>query len=54
MRVLNGRQHLLLDHLDADLLRCSPSGEKCIVGYKGDKIVDVIKQKEFNWMTELE
>lgn len=54
MSLLNGRQHVLLDNVTTDLLRCSPSGEKCLMGYNGDKIMDLIKQEETNWLSDVE
>lgn len=54
VRLVNGRQHVLLDNVPTDILRCSPNGERCLAGYKGEKLIDVVKQEEIIWINELD
>ena len=54
VRVTNGRQDVLLENISTGILRCSPSGEKCLAGSKAEKIIDIHKQEEIIWISESE
>ena len=54
VRVANGRQDVLLGNVSTGILRCSPSGEKCLAGSKAEKIIDIQKQEEVIWISESE
>ena len=54
VRVANGRQDVLLGDVPTGILRCSPSGEKCLAGPKAEKIIDLLKQEEIIWISELD
>lgn len=50
VRVQGGSQVALLEYDLTGRLHCSPSGEKCLAGYKAEKMIDTIKKEETIWL----
>ncbi|MBO0586498.1 hypothetical protein [Sporosarcina sp. E16_8] len=51
IRVREGRQDVVADDIAAGVLRCSPSGQKCLTGYSAEKLIDIKKKTETTWLT---
>lgn len=49
-RVIEGRQEVIVDDIAAGILRCSPSGRKCLTGYSAENVIDVGTAKETPWL----
>lgn len=50
IRVIEGRQDVLVDDIASGVLRCSPSGWKCLTGYSAENVIDVRTAKETPWL----
>jgi len=50
IRVIKGRQAVVADDITAGVLRCSPSGQKCLTGYSAENLIDVGTAKETPWL----
>ncbi len=46
IRVIEGRQDVVADDIAAGVLRCSPSGRKCLTGYSAENLIDVETAEE--------
>lgn len=51
IRVTEGRQDVIADEIVAGVLRCSPSGGKCLTGYSLENLIDVESKLETTWLT---
>ncbi|QNK86488.1 MULTISPECIES: hypothetical protein [Sporosarcina] len=51
IRVIEGRQDVVADDITAGVLRCSPSGQKCLTGYSAEKLIDIKKKTQTTWLT---
>ncbi len=49
-RVIEGRQDVVADDIIAGVLRCSPSGRKCLTGYSAENLIDVGTAEETQWL----
>ena len=50
IRVTEGRQDVVADEIASGLLRCSPSGEKCLTGNSSENLIDVVSAVENLWL----
>jgi hypothetical protein len=50
IRVTEGRQDVVVDDIAAGVLRCSPSGQKCLTGYSAENLIDVESAEEITWL----
>ena len=50
IRVIEGRQDVVAEDIAAGLLRCSPSGQKCLTGYSAEKLIDIKTEEETTWI----
>ena len=49
-RVIDGQQKVHAEEITASLLRCSPSGERCLTGYAAEKMIDIKTNEEVIWI----
>lgn len=50
IRVTEGRQDVVADDIAAGILRCSPSGQKCLTGNSAEILIDVGTGEETAWL----
>ena len=50
IRFAVGEAEVLSEDITPGLLRCSPSGLKCLTGYGVDKLIDIETKKVTNWI----
>lgn len=50
IRVTGGRQAVVADEIASGLLRCSPSGEKCLTGNSAENLIDVVSAVQTLWL----
>ena len=48
--VTSGEQEVVVDEVPAGPLRCSPDGEKCLIGYSFEKLINLKNQQEVDWL----
>jgi len=51
IRITKGRQDVVADEISAGVLRCSPSGQKCLSGYSAEQLIDIKKKTQTTWLT---
>jgi hypothetical protein len=51
IRVVEGRQDVVVDEVVSGILRCSPSGQKCLTGYTAENLIDMEMKIETTWLT---
>lgn len=50
IHVIEGRQDVVADAIVAGVLRCSPSGLKCLTGYSTENLIDVGTAEQTPWL----
>lgn len=50
VQVVEGEQELIIKEVLAGPLTCSPDGEKCLMGYTFEKLIDIKSKEETFWL----
>ena len=50
MKIDAGEQAVISNNSNLTSIKCSPDGEKCLTGNSSEKLIDIKKKEDFNWL----